>query len=183
VNNSVQPHPGNPGRREAAWLVAPMALRGLQSRGQRQCDDRQARRPEMRETPAGVRAKPGSPARGRRVQSPAASLKPGRVNRAFRRQARISTDRKKPRPDRRWSGLQEGKPVQSTPTAQIGNSPHYPRRWSSGSLAMLAATRRAGALAAHAGICAGGAVRNGRPYRDHRLKEWREVRTKPDCSL
>jgi hypothetical protein len=125
VNNSVQPHPGNPGRREAAWLVAPMALRGLQSRGQRQCDDRQARRPEMRETPAGVRAKPGSPARGRRVQSPAASLKPGRVNRAFRRQARISTDRKKPRPDRRWSGLQEGKPVQSTPTAQIGNSPHY----------------------------------------------------------
>jgi hypothetical protein len=182
VNNSVQPHPGNPGRREAAWLVAPMALRGLQSRGQRQCDDRQARRPEMRETPAGVRAKPGSPARGRRVQSPAASLKPGRVNRAFRRQARISTDRKKPRPDRRWSGLQEGKPVQSTPTAQIGNSPHYHG----------AGVRQLGAVGGDAlGRCVssarrdlcGGAVRNRRPYRDHRLKEWREVRTKPDCSL
>src|SRR4029077_6446668 len=101
---------------------------------------------EEREPPAGVRAKRGSPAHGRRVQSPAASLKPGRVNRAFRRQARISTDRKKPRPDRRWSGLQEGKPVQSTPTAQIGNSPYYPRRWSSGSLALLAAMRWAASL-------------------------------------
>jgi hypothetical protein len=109
------------------------------AQGQRCCADLE------RETPAGVRAKPGSPARSRRVQSPAASLKPGGVNRAFRRQAPISTDRKKPRPDRRWSGLQERKLVQSTPTAQIGNSPHYPWRWSSGSLAMLA--RSAGFVA------------------------------------
>ena len=102
------------------------------------------RRPEMRERDPGRCASQAgvSCAWPEGPSLPAALLKPGRVNRAFRRQARISTDRKKPRPDRRWSGLQEGKPVQSTPTAQIGNSPHYPRRWSSGSLAMLAAIRR-----------------------------------------
>ena len=52
-------------------------------------------------------------------------------------------DRKKPRLGTLGSGLRETMTLEPTPTAQIGNSPSYPRRWSSGSLAILAAIRRA----------------------------------------
>jgi hypothetical protein len=45
-------------------------------------------------------------------------------------------------PARRWSGLQEGaRPVYSGSANWGKTAPHYPWRWSTGSLAMLAATQ------------------------------------------